>query len=42
MEGSVIADNGSMTALARKPKFTIGPVPDDTTVVHVERALGTA
>jgi RimJ/RimL family protein N-acetyltransferase len=39
MEGSVIADNVPMLALARKLKFTVHPVPDDSTVLRVQRTL---
>ena len=39
MEGSVIADNRPMLALARKLKFVVFPEPDDPTVVRVQRAL---
>lgn len=39
MEGAVIADNSPMLALARKLKFTAHPMPDDATVIRVERAL---
>jgi GNAT superfamily N-acetyltransferase len=39
MEGSVIAGNGPMLALARKLKFVVCPVPDDATVVRVQRKL---
>lgn len=39
MEGSVIAGNGPMIALARKHKFTVHSEPDDPTVVSVQRAL---
>lgn len=39
MEGWVIADNAPMLALARKLHFTIERVPDDTTVLRVQRAL---
>jgi RimJ/RimL family protein N-acetyltransferase len=39
MEGSVIAGNGPMLALARKLKFVVYPVPDDATVVRVQRTL---
>jgi RimJ/RimL family protein N-acetyltransferase len=39
MEGSVIAGNAPMLALARKLKFTVHPVPDDATVVRVQRKL---
>jgi RimJ/RimL family protein N-acetyltransferase len=39
MEGAVIADNSPMLALARKLKFTAHPMPDDATVIRVERRL---
>ena len=39
MEGSVIADNVPMLTLARKLNFTVHPVPEDTTVVRVQRTL---
>jgi hypothetical protein len=39
MEGLVIAENVPMLALARKLRFTVQPVPEDTTVVCVRRAL---
>jgi RimJ/RimL family protein N-acetyltransferase len=39
MEGAVIADNSPMLALARNLKFTAHPMPDDATVIRVERAL---
>ncbi len=39
MEGSVIAENVPMLALARKLGFQIKPVPQDGTVVLVKRAL---
>jgi len=39
MEGSVIAENLPMLALARKLGFQVEPVPDDGTVVRVTRAL---
>ena len=39
MVGSVIADNAPMLALARKLKFSVHPVADDSTVVRVERTL---
>lgn len=39
MEGSVIADNGPMLSLARKLRFKIFPVPEDATVVRVQRTL---
>lgn len=39
MEGSVIADNAPMLALARKLGFSVHPVPEDATVVRVQRAL---
>jgi GNAT superfamily N-acetyltransferase len=39
MEGSVIADNVPMLTLARKLKFTVHAVPEDTTVVRVQRKL---
>ena len=39
MEGPVIADNVPMLALARKLKFTVHRVPDDATVVQVQRTL---
>jgi hypothetical protein len=39
MEGSVIAGNGPMLALARRLKFVVYPVADDATVVRVQRTL---
>jgi acetyltransferase len=39
MEGLVIAGNEPMLALARDLKFTVHPVPEDATVVRVERTL---
>lgn len=39
MEGSVTAGNGPMLALARKLKFLVHMVPDDATVVQVQRRL---
>jgi RimJ/RimL family protein N-acetyltransferase len=39
MEGSVIAENSPMLALARKLGFQVEPVPEDATVVRVQRAL---
>ena len=39
MEGSVIAENTPMLALARKLGFQVEPVPEDGTVVRVKRAL---
>jgi len=39
MQGSVIADNRPMLALARKLKFVVYPEPDDATVVRVQRTL---
>lgn len=39
MEGSVIADNAPMLALARRLKFTVHPLADDATVVRVQRTL---
>ncbi len=39
MEGAVIADNVPMLTLARKLKFTVHAVPEDTTVVRVQRTL---
>lgn len=39
MEGAVIAGNAPMLALARKLKFTVHTVPDDATVVRVQRTL---
>jgi len=39
MEGAVIAGNSPMLALARKLGFTAHPVPDDATVIRVERLL---
>jgi RimJ/RimL family protein N-acetyltransferase len=39
MEGSVIAQNTPMLALARKLGFQVEPVPEDATVVRVQRAL---
>jgi RimJ/RimL family protein N-acetyltransferase len=39
MEGLVIADNAPMLALARKLGFTVNAVPQDSTVVRVQRTL---
>ena len=39
MEGSVIAGNAPMIALARKLKFTVHSEPEDPTVVRVQRTL---
>jgi L-amino acid N-acyltransferase YncA len=39
MQGSVIADNAPMLALARKLRFTVHEVPEDATVVRVQRTL---
>ena len=39
MEGAVIADNSPMLALARRLGFTAQPMPDDATVIRVERLL---
>jgi acetyltransferase len=39
MEGAVIADNSSMLALARRLGFAAQPMPDDATVIRVERRL---
>jgi RimJ/RimL family protein N-acetyltransferase len=39
MEGLVIADNTPMLALARRLKFNVEPVPEDATVVRVQRDL---
>ena len=39
MEGSVLAENVPMLALARKLGFQIDPVPEDITVVRVWHAL---
>ena len=39
IEGLVIAENTAMLALARKLKFTVEPVPGDSTVLRVQRAL---
>lgn len=39
MEGSVIADNRPMLALARKLNFVVHPEPEDVTVVRVQRTL---
>jgi GNAT superfamily N-acetyltransferase len=39
MEGSVIANNAPMLALARRLRFTVHPVPGDATVVRVQRTL---
>lgn len=39
MEGSVMAGNAPMLALARKLKFTVHSDPEDATVVRVERML---
>ena len=40
MEGSVLAENEPMLALARKHGFGVNAVPEDATVVRVWRALG--
>ncbi|MEO7954300.1 MAG: hypothetical protein ABIR35_09465, partial [Polaromonas sp.] len=40
MEGSVLAENTPMLALARRLGFQVNPVPGDATVVRVWRALG--
>ena len=42
MEGSVLADNKPMLALARKLGFQVDLVPEDTTVVRVWRGLSSA
>ncbi len=39
MEGLVLAENVPMLALARKLRFAVQPVPEDASVVRVERAL---
>lgn len=39
MEGSVLAENTPMLALARRLGFQVDPVPGDATVVRVWRAL---
>jgi len=39
MRGWVIAENAPMLGLARKLGFEIKPVPDDTTLLRVQRAL---
>lgn len=39
MEGWVIAENGAMLGLARKLNFRIEPVPNDSTMLRVRRAL---
>src|SRR5512137_1857425 len=39
MEGSVMAGNSTMLALARKLKFTVHQVAEDATVVRVQRSL---
>ena len=39
MEGMVMATNVPMLALARKLKFAVEPVPQDATVVRVQRTL---
>lgn len=39
IEGLVLADNQPMLALARHLRFAVLPVPDDTTVCLVRRAL---
>jgi RimJ/RimL family protein N-acetyltransferase len=39
MEGWVLAENTAMLALARELGFDIEPVPGDTTVLRVQRAL---
>jgi acetyltransferase len=39
IEGSVIADNAPMLALARKLGFTVQQLPEDATVVRVQRTL---
>jgi acetyltransferase len=39
MEGSVLAGNTPMLALARKLRFSVHPVPEDATVVRVQRTL---
>lgn len=39
MEGSVIADNAPMLALARKLRFSVHARADDPTVVRVQRTL---
>ncbi len=40
MKGLVIAENLPMLALARTLKFAVMPVPEDATVVSVQRVLG--
>ena len=40
MEGSVLADNAPMLALARKLSFQVDAVPGDAAVVRVWRGLG--
>ena len=39
MEGSVLADNAPMLALARELGFEVEPVPGDATVVRVWQSL---
>jgi L-amino acid N-acyltransferase YncA len=39
MQGVVIAENDAMLALARKLHFAVQPVPEDATVVRVQRGL---
>lgn len=39
MEGLVIADNATMLALARKLKFALQALPEESRVVRVERKL---
>ena len=39
IEGLVVAENTAMLALARKLTFTVEPVPGDSTVLRVQRAL---
>jgi RimJ/RimL family protein N-acetyltransferase len=39
IEGSVLAGNSRMLALARKLGFTANPVTDDATVIRLERIL---
>jgi RimJ/RimL family protein N-acetyltransferase len=39
MEGSVLAENAPMLALARKLRFTAHPDPKDATLLRVQRSL---
>ncbi len=39
MQGSVMAENGAMLALARRLDFRVEPVPGDATVLRIRRAL---